>query len=67
MTQEELLDHEKYIDSMTQRDMAWLYRFASVGHVYFIGGTPLQKYFSERFKKLGGMTVRISKDIGWEK
>ena len=62
MTTEELEQGKKDIDSMSQEDMARLWRFASSGHPYFIRDTELANYFSEKFK---GFTPEISKSIGW--
>jgi len=60
-------DKEKeFIDMMTQYQMAHLYRFAPVGHMYFSNDNlELWEYFIIRFKELGGMTSEISKQIGW--
>lgn len=55
----------KKINSMSQIEMARLWRFAYVGHDYFNSKLPFFKVFEERFKKLGGMTPAISKEIGW--
>jgi len=60
----EKLEYEA-INSMTQVEMARLYRFSPVGHRYFDKTKPYWKVFSERFTKLGGMTPGISKAIGW--
>ena len=57
---------KEFIDMMTQYQMAHLYRFAPVGHMYFSNDNPeLFEYFNIRFKALGGMTTEISKQIGW--
>lgn len=65
MTANEIKEHKKMIDQMSQEEMASLHRFAPVGHKYFDMSLPLAEYFSARFKKLGGMTPEISKGIGW--
>ena len=62
MSEEEII---KEINSMTQTQMARLWRFAPVGHPYFDTTKPYYKIFEERFEKLGGMTPAISKKIGW--
>jgi len=42
-----------------------LMRFAPSGHPVFRNDLPLWEYFNDRFKKLGGMTTEVSKQIGW--
>lgn len=54
------------INSMSHFDMCWLYRHADVGHPYFVSDTALCQVFSDRFKKLGGMTPEMSKLVGWK-
>lgn len=53
------------INKMTQVQMARLWRFAPVGHKYY-ADPVLFRVFEKRFKQLGGFTVEISKEIGWE-
>ena len=53
------------INSMSQYNMARLWRFAPVGHPYFNGTLPYHEVFKKRFKELGGMTPEISKELGW--
>jgi hypothetical protein len=53
------------INSMSQEEMAELWRYAPSGHPYFDNHKPYFKIFNERFKELGGMTPEISKKIGW--
>jgi hypothetical protein len=66
MPNEDATEEQKArIDSMTQEEMAWLYRFAPVGHPFF-KHDPVGDYFMRRFKLLGGMTPAISKRIGWD-
>ncbi len=57
-------EQKNHIDSMSQKDMAWLYRFSPSGHVYFVTDTEVCEYFRSKFK---GFTPEISKAIGWEK
>jgi len=64
MTEQEIEDNKKQIDQMSHTEMCALWRFAPAGHPYFNTGNPLHKYFAERFRKLGGMTPSISKEIG---
>lgn len=59
MTQEE----KKQIDSMTQFEMASLWRFAKNGHPLLSG--DVGEYFSKVFKEKGGFTPKISKELGW--
>jgi hypothetical protein len=53
------------INSMSQEEMARLWRNAPAGHLYFDTTLPYYKIFSKRFKELGGFTPKISKKIGW--
>ncbi len=53
------------INKMTQTEMARLWRFALIGHKYH-ADPVLFRAFEKRFKSLGGFTVEISKEIGWE-
>ena len=51
---------------MGQYEMAYLWRKSPSGHPYFDKTKPFFKVFEERFfKKLGGFTPAISKEIGW--
>lgn len=63
MTRIELEKHKAEILKMSHLEMAKFYRFAPAGHIYF--GFELWRTFETRFKKLGGMTTEISKQIGW--
>ena len=65
MEEREIEEHKKKIDGMSQTDMARLWRFTPSGHPYFRADLPLANYFDVRFKKLGGFTSSISKEIGW--
>lgn len=62
-----LEEYKKKIDNMTQEEMASLWRYAPAGHPYFDTTSPLSEYFIKKFKEKGGMTPRISKEIGWDK
>lgn len=53
------------INNMSHTEMAKLCRFAPSGHPYFDSSLPFYEVFNERFLSLGGMTVGISKSIGW--
>lgn len=53
------------INSMSQIQMASLWRFAPCGHEYFRHDLPYFDIFQKKFKELGGMTPEISKMIGW--
>lgn len=59
-------NHLKIINNMSQFEMASLWRFAPVGHLYFDRTKPYFKVFEERFKKLGGFIPKISKALGKE-
>ena len=65
VTVEEVNKAKHRIDSMTQVEMAHLWRFAPIGHPYFDKtNSDLSEYFEKRFKTLGGMTPAISKALG---
>lgn len=66
MTEEEIQKHVATISEMSHEQMAFLWRFAESGHVYFDKQFPLFDVFLNRFKRLGGMTSAVSKAIGWE-
>jgi hypothetical protein len=65
MTEHEINEHIKLINSMDHKQMAKLWRNAPSGHLYFDSSLPFFDVFEKRFKDLGGMTVDISKEIGW--
>jgi hypothetical protein len=65
MTEQEIARHKADIDAMSQMDMAYMWRKAPVGHIYFDTTSPLAAYFQQKFKEKGGMTSDISKSIGW--
>ena len=54
------------INSMSQLEMARLWRFAPSGHKYFDTSLPYFDIFKKRFEFLGGFTTAISKVIGWD-
>lgn len=56
----------KKIYGLSHREMARKFRFASVGHPWFDLTKSYYRHFERRFKKLGGMTTAISKEIGWK-
>lgn len=68
MTEQEFIEEKKIIDSLSQLEMARLWRFAPTGHKYFDSrNQELVDYFAKRFKELGGFTPAISKTLGWGK
>jgi hypothetical protein len=67
LTEKEILHWKHKIDGMNQKACAQLQRFAPVGHVVFNKDAGLWEYFQAHFKKIGGMTPAISKEIGWDK
>lgn len=67
MNAEELQAEIDEINSLTQFEMARLWRFAPAGHRYFDSTKPLHAHFKARFEKLGGMTPEISKRLGWHR
>ena len=64
MSPEEIQKQKDIIDSMSQFEMCRLWRFTPAGHAFFVRDTELEKYFSKRFKKSGGFTPEISKELG---
>lgn len=66
MKEEQIQEWRDKIDKMDQVELAWLQRFAGVGHPVFDRTLPLYDYFRARFTELGGMTPSVSKYIGWE-
>lgn len=62
-----MTDEEKEIEkinSMSQLEMARLWRYAPFGHIYFDTSLPYFEIFEKRFIELGGFTPAISKIIG---
>jgi hypothetical protein len=68
MTDIEIAKAKEDIDKMSQRDMAFLWRFAPLNHPYFDKRNgDLPDYFKNKFKEKGWFTPAISKSIGWNK
>jgi hypothetical protein len=65
MERNELEKHIRAINKMDHTEMARFYRFSSLGHPYFTEKI-LSVYFMCRFESFGGMTVKMSKHIGWK-
>lgn len=65
MEDKEIKLHKNTIDKMSHVEMARIYRFSAIGCPYFIQ-QELSTYFMRRFKNFGGMTIKMSKHIGWE-
>ena len=65
MDENDLKKHINDINKMTHVEMAELWRYAPSGHPYFDNTLPLYNIFKERFAHFGGMTVEVSKEIGW--
>ena len=66
MTAEEIDKWKVRIDGMSHLYMAFLWRFATPGHLYFNNENPeLVDHFKKRFDSLGGMTPEISKKLGF--
>ncbi len=55
------------IYGLTHRGMAHKLRFAPVGHPWFDITKPYYRHFKRRFRRLGGWTPALSKEIGWDK
>lgn len=53
------------INKMPSDEMVHLWRFAPAGHPYFDGTLPYFKVFDKRFRKLGGISSKILKRIGY--
>lgn len=66
MEEKQIQEWKVKINNMPHKEMARLQRFAPAGHPVFNTKLPLWEIFDKRFKKLGGMTPQISKEIGWE-
>ena len=58
-------EHVEKINNMSREEMAYIWRFAPDGHIYFDTTLPYYIHFEKRFKDLGGMSPSISKAIGW--
>jgi hypothetical protein len=59
-------ERKKFIDGLSQYDMAYKIRFAPIGDVLF-SDSESYAYFHEIFDRRGGMTPEISKSLGWER
>jgi hypothetical protein len=57
---EELELWKKRLPTMTQEELAYLYRYAPIGHPVFVAANGLYNLFHECFK---GFTPEISKQI----
>lgn len=67
MDPEEQAAWEAKINSMSQEEMARVWRFASPGeYPFFDSKSPLWPVFQARWDEVGGMTPEVSKKIGWE-
>jgi cysteinyl-tRNA synthetase len=66
-TQEKIDEIIKNINEMSQYQMAYIWRFAPSGNIYFDSKLPFFEVFNKRFNELGGMTPEISKSLGWNK
>lgn len=53
------------IDAMSHEELARIWRFSPLGCFPFLG--EAWDYYVKRFDDMGGMTVEISKRIGWTK
>jgi hypothetical protein len=59
-TEKEIEDMKIEINTLTQKEMANLWRYAPAGHPYFRNDLPLYEHFRARFR---GFTSEISKEI----
>ena len=64
MNESEIQHELDKIARMSHREMASLWRYAPLGHPYFNKQLPFFAVFKKRFDKFGGMTTKISKEIG---
>lgn len=53
-----------YIEKLTLFEIGLLKRFAPMGHPFFIEGSMENTILEYRFKTLGGMTPKLSKQLG---
>jgi hypothetical protein len=60
--QQKIIDH---INTLSRKDMAYLWRFSPASHPYFRSKLPYFKVFVKRFMELGGWSPELSKEIGW--
>ena len=66
MTEAELQEWKRKIDSMDHEELARLHRFSPPGHpVFNRDNDELYAHFEARFQSFGGMTPAVSKAIGW--
>jgi len=66
LTKKEIQTKKEEIDKLSQTELASLHRFAPSGHPYFdMSNVGLYDHFVKRFEEKGGMTLEISKSIGW--
>lgn len=67
MTVKEIEAWKAKIDKMNAWDCGWLLRFGDSPASRAIFQTKeLWGYFGEHFTKLGGMTPKLSKELGWK-
>ncbi len=65
LTDQDIIDWTHKIGMMTHVEMCKLWRFAPSGHPIFDSALPLYDIFSKRFTAFGGMTTKISKELGY--
>lgn len=66
MTKDEITEELIKIDNMSHLEMARLWRFSPVGHIYFDRSKPFHAAFRKRFwDDFGGFTHGISKVLGY--
>lgn len=63
LTLDQIQEWKDKIDNMSHLEMARMWRFSSVDHPVFSERYSLFKYFDSRFKRLGGMTSKVSKAL----
>jgi hypothetical protein len=65
-TEEQVEEITKEINNLSHYQMAYLWRFAPAGHIYFDSKAPFYSIFKKRFfEDFGGMTPEISKELSW--
>ena len=65
MSEKEIHEAIMHVKSMSQVELARLWRFAPTGHPYFDNSLPIFPVFKERFfDHFGGFTPEINKLLG---
>jgi len=66
MTEQEITEAKRHVDTLSREEMAHLYRFSKPGHPFFlVDNGDLPEYFRKVFEEKGGWDSKLSKLIGW--